>query len=68
MKVKIIKRMERQAVTAVNSGANHEPKDAGAGKTISATVKSWIEELKQKSESDAALFKKLFKANGSAKS
>lgn len=69
MKVKIIKHIERQTVTTAHSGASREPKDAGTVNTIAATVKFWIEESRQKSESDATLFKKLFKAeNRSAKS
>lgn len=53
MKVKIIKRSERQTVSAANSGESHEPKKPSGEKSISKAVKTWIAELRQKSESDA---------------
>jgi hypothetical protein len=68
MKVKIIKRMELQTVTTANSGTSHKLKEDGAGKTIAATVKSWIDELKRKSEVNTALMEKLFKTENSSKS
>lgn len=61
MKVKIIKRIDRQTVSAANSGENHKSKGPVAEKSISKAVNSWITELRQKSESDAALFRKMFK-------
>ena len=57
MKVKIIKRMKHQTVTAANSDASRELKAAGAGETATATVKPWFDEFKRKSEVNAAYVK-----------
>ena len=62
VKVKIIKRAEREKMLAANSAASISVTETDSGKTMTATVKSWVDDLRRKSEDDAALFRKLFKA------
>lgn len=59
MKVKIIKRSDREATAAKARAVESEPKK---DTTLEATaaIKSWIEELRQKRETEAELSRKLY--------
>lgn len=61
MKIKIIKRTEREKATTADFALSSQPKESDKRKTMTVTVKSWIEDLRRKPKGDAALFKKLFK-------
>ncbi len=60
MKVKIIKRAEREKAAVKTHAADVEPKRGNALRAMTATVNSWIDDSRQKRENDAALFRKLF--------
>jgi hypothetical protein len=61
-KVKIIKRVERErSITAVSDSQANQSKNSDGKVSVTATVKSWVEDLRQKREAEAALFRKLFK-------
>ncbi|HEX8265637.1 MAG TPA: hypothetical protein VF596_09545 [Pyrinomonadaceae bacterium] len=61
-KVKIIKRVERErSITAVSDSQANQSKNSDGKVSVTATVKSWVEDLRHKREAEAALFRKLFK-------
>lgn len=63
MKVKIIKRGEREkemAAVTVSAGQTSPPKPVESRKAMTTTVNAWIDELRQKRESERLLFQKLF--------
>jgi hypothetical protein len=61
MKVKIIKRTEREKAAAKIPTADAEPKSRDVLRAMTAAVNSWIDDSRQKHASEAALFNKLFK-------
>lgn len=53
MKVKVIKRSEQEkAKTAFSVPASNQPKNADVRESMAATIKSWVDDLRQKRENE----------------
>ena len=53
MKVKVIKRSEQEkAKTAISVSASNQPKNADVRESMAATIKSWVDDLRQKRENE----------------
>lgn len=61
MKIKIIKRADRETAMVKDSSAIVEPKRNHALRGMTEAVNSWIDDSRKRRETDAALFRKLFK-------
>lgn len=62
MKVRIIKRMDREKAATEIPSAKGRSKSVGAHATMTATVNSWIDELRRKRDDEQRLVQQLFKA------
>ena len=62
MKVKVIKRSEQEkAKTAISVPASNQPKNADVRESMAETVKSWVDDLRQKRGNERLSAEKFWK-------
>ena len=60
MSIKVIKQQQREARARLLSTESGKATERDASRDAAATIKSWIDELRQQRQREATLFKKLF--------